>query len=726
MIKSTDSVLMDVSSGACAVCQSISSAIDVSYPLPGNKWVDQYEKPTFSLGSMEEIQDRVTCTSCQGIAKSLDEDAADWTGPIYVGLEHDEICIFEETPFEGKELCLVPLGGPFSYDGECGRQYDTERIDIDLIKTWSACCQGSHVNDCLSPALPPPPHKIYLVDVEQGCLVLATTILRYIALSYVWGNAPTTKTTLANLSAMMQPGSIDAGANSLLLPNTIRDALRLTSLLKTRYLWVDTLCIVQDDQDTKQLHFNSMASIYANAYLTVVAAGGEDANYGLRGIEGAEPRATAPEIVRFPGRKDMLVYGLMSWRPEDSIWAKRGWTFQEALFSRRILVFNGLISWFCRAAHWQEFLRSPTEYSERANQFSADPSLYLPSRYAARLPRWPDLETWSNHLKEFNDRQLTYDEDAIDAFAGVTSVFQPLFDGGILWGIPEMFFDTCIIWQPIGALRRRGAHGAVLGENPFPSWSWVGWEGETIIGSGYELPFILQIGQIPPNNLIKITPWVRWHKSMTVTSEVKPVKTIDYSPQIPRYPARDHLPPGWSHVEDVVPYYRNDSFPSVRFPYLIPLSYLHRARNDSVTDNTYRYLRFSTQRTWLSMSQTRRVRSDYYVTTLVDKNGAWAGCIRLTFSQYDTLPRSLPLTYEEPCELIALSLGRALNDAERDRTVLDEWQLSERPSDSEFYDFIHVMWIEWEDGIAYRKAVGTVYEAMWDSLVREDIDVILG
>ena len=52
--------------------------------------------------------------------------------------------------------------------------------------------------------------------------------------------------------------------------------------------------------------------------------------------------------------------------------------------------------------------------------------------------------------------------------------------------------------------------------------------------------------------------------------------------------------------------------------------------------------------------------------------------------------------------------------------------MPERPRDSEIYTFYNVMCIEWENGIAYRRAVGTVYKEMWESQAREEIDVILG
>ena len=58
--------------------------------------------------------------------------------------------------------------------------------------------------------------------------------------------------------------------------------------------------------------------------------------------------------------------------------------------------------------------------------------------------------------------------------------------------------------------------------------------------------------------------------------------------------------------------------------------------------------------------------------------------------------------------------------------ILDEWQLPERPRDAEFYSFYNVMCIEWENGIAYRRAVGTVYKEMWERQALEDINVVLG
>ena len=162
---------------------------------------------------------------------------------------------------------------------EVGRPFDTRQIDIGMVRQWINCCQISHGDHCSSSELPLPSHQIYLIDVEESCLVLAAAESRYIALSYVWGGTAAIKTTKSNLIYLRRPGSISADVDNLAIPKTIRDAIRLVLLLGERYLWVDSFCVIQDDQDTKQLYLNSMASIYANAYFTIVAAAGSHADY---------------------------------------------------------------------------------------------------------------------------------------------------------------------------------------------------------------------------------------------------------------------------------------------------------------------------------------------------------------------------------------------------------------------------------------------------------------
>ena len=668
------------------------------------------------LGAWKDLQGRLECTSCQDIASAL----------IHAGKEPSAHAglVFESDRKQGlwirgtswlDETCsqIWRLESP-NPAHEVRRPFNSQQFNINLIQQWVNCCDAPHGSHCHTTELSSPLRQIYLIDVQMGCHVSAVITTRYLALSYVWGEVDTIQTTKSNLPYLQKPGSINANNVSLMLPKTIKDALRLASLLGEKYLWVDRLCIVQDEKDTKQACLNAMGSIYSNASFTIVAADGHNADRGLRGVVyGSENRANSCDTVRFPCETNVLIHRPRAWDPEDSPWASRAWTFQEALFSRRLLMFNGKISWFCRAATWQEHVSGPTE--DELYVITHGPhevELHLAARNAA----WPDLERWANLVEEYNKRKLTFDRDVIDAFAAVSSVFNSCFSGGLLWGIPEMFFDHCLVWRPRGVLRRR-VYNHAYSKIPFPSWSWVAWEGDIMLVGA---PPILydRINDLS----IKIQPLFQWYKSREPASTLFPVENIYSSLQLGHDKSQpEQIPTGWNQKQysNGTFYYIHETVPKVRFRYPIPMV---NEKANPLSNENGRYLHFKSQRARLFLGRELENIRDNWTTfpaCLVDDEGKWAGTIRSNTSRSDRLSPGL-------ChELIALSLGKAVND--RDYSgILDGWKIPERPQDSEFYEFYYVMWIEWERGIAYRKAIGTVYKPMWERQIREDINVILG
>jgi len=108
----------------------------------------------------------------------------------------------------------------------------------------------------------------------------------------------------ANSHLLRVPGSLSGSTTGITLPDTIRDAIRLTHELGGQYLWVDCLCIIQDS-NTIEHSLKTMAAIYASAELKIVAAASKDANYGLRGIGGpAQAR-----IIRTPKESEFPTAG---------------------------------------------------------------------------------------------------------------------------------------------------------------------------------------------------------------------------------------------------------------------------------------------------------------------------------------------------------------------------------------------------------------------------------
>lgn len=107
----------------------------------------------------------------------------------------------------------------------------------------------------------------------------------YVALSYVWGSIPgVLESTTNNFSQLCSPGSLKSPENRSLMPRTVLDAMAVSMAMGVQYLWVDRLCIIQDDSTHFTEQLQRMASIFANSYFTIIAADGPDANYGLLGV----------------------------------------------------------------------------------------------------------------------------------------------------------------------------------------------------------------------------------------------------------------------------------------------------------------------------------------------------------------------------------------------------------------------------------------------------------
>jgi len=106
--------------------------------------------------------------------------------------------------------------------------------------------------------------------------------IRYTALSYVWGQTEGVfKNVKSKRRKLFKDGCLSK--NWKKLPATVKDAILLTEALAIPYLWVDRLCIVQDDKESLKHNISWMTSIYANAYFTIIATEGADDEFGLRG-----------------------------------------------------------------------------------------------------------------------------------------------------------------------------------------------------------------------------------------------------------------------------------------------------------------------------------------------------------------------------------------------------------------------------------------------------------
>ena len=203
-----------------------------------------------------------------------------------------------------------------------------DRVAINHVKSWIRSCQRWHGDDCKSLVSRPNcdmPLGFRVLDTWDRCLVMEPPReCVYVALSYVWGGASSAlKLCIANIGEMRQPGILKRKWQQI--PRTIQDTIILTSSLGQRFLWVDSLCIVQDDHQDKNDLIPFMDLVYDRAFLTIIAATGQDSEAGLSGLRKGTRCETQKIAELKPGLRIVSPKHLSD-ALEQSYYETRGWT----------------------------------------------------------------------------------------------------------------------------------------------------------------------------------------------------------------------------------------------------------------------------------------------------------------------------------------------------------------------------------------------------------------
>jgi hypothetical protein len=188
--------------------------------------------------------------------------------------------------------------------------------DLVTARSWLSVCMQSHTTLCKQESLTVP--GMNLIDCVDMVLVEADSFSRWLALSYVWGTNYQTTASEANMS--FREGS----TIPWILPKTVQDAITVTKQLGYRYLWVDEYCIDQCNESHKMHQIGQMDQIYRGADLTIVAAAGENKDYGLPGV--GETKRQGAKVVTI----DNVVVFSNGPAPDDearsSKWFQRAWS----------------------------------------------------------------------------------------------------------------------------------------------------------------------------------------------------------------------------------------------------------------------------------------------------------------------------------------------------------------------------------------------------------------
>ena len=235
---------------------------------------------------------------------------------------------------------------------------------LKLAASWLRDCQSTHEGCRQFQRQTKLPTRVLDVSTADEVVRLVGTEGTegtWAALSYCWGG----KSSYMLRKDCLEDWSRRMSVNGF--PQTLRDAVLITRRLELRYLWIDALCIIQDDPDDWAKEASRMAYIYQNATVTIAAADSPTARNGILKYHDMTHMECqidwrAPEsglAYRVALSRDMTWNTSIKNCPLDS----RGWTLQEALLSPRILLFAAdCIAWECLEHDFDDHGREWPEY----------------------------------------------------------------------------------------------------------------------------------------------------------------------------------------------------------------------------------------------------------------------------------------------------------------------------------------------------------------------------
>jgi len=338
---------------------------------------------------------------------------------------------------------------------------------------------------------------ILVVTKPSGTISKISGDARYIALSYCWGSetaTPFTTTTSENLEDRKRGISIRE------LPRTFQDAVEITRRLGIRFLWIDSLCILQGHDDSARADWSTEASkmteVYGGAYLTIAAASASNVH---EGILVREHRADHEVELHLHSESHPGINHAVFVRPKASFQQSideplyhRGWTLQERILSPRVLIcIRDQFAWECQC-------RTETESGGQMESIGA---MRLDTKRD-----WTDgndlasfTDAWQCIVTEYSARSLTQRSDKLPAIAGLARKFSNFHSGAggrYLAGLWENSLLDDMLWShwsiDVGAKPTRGRPATYRA----PSWSWASVDGNVrwpLADSNREGPYFVKI-----------------------------------------------------------------------------------------------------------------------------------------------------------------------------------------------------------------------------------------
>ncbi|KAF0323043.1 het domain-containing protein [Colletotrichum asianum] len=408
-----------------------------------------------------------------------------------------------------------------------GIPYDRDMSDtagseecLLLLKHWVEECQTSHT-DC-SPSDHPLPTRVLDVTANPPKLVITANLSqkdeRYIALSHCWGLSQPLRTLKTNIG--LHQDGIDLSST----PQTFKDAVAVTRYLGMRYIWIDSLCIVQDDVLDWEYEAARMGDVYGFAYLVLGASSASDGAKGFLGRR-TQVRGSVTVSCSASPRK----FSKIHYRPVldhskalfsanfDGPLSERGWAFQERALAKRFVSFGEFeLQWACRSLEDCECdeldLRKSQVGIEGNNSWRFRGSVGIHAKgdgMSTQDAHYFHRQWRKSVVTPYSGRKLTFQADKLVALSAISRVFQERVDDEFLAGLWRRELVHDLSWNRSRVEESRGCIGA-------PSWSWASINGAV---SWWKSSFVESLRHTEPCKVIEA--------ECTAAFEVNPFGSVE-------------------------------------------------------------------------------------------------------------------------------------------------------------------------------------------------------
>jgi hypothetical protein len=366
---------------------------------------------------------------------------------------------------------------------------------VDLMKGWLTDCKKHKL--CNTSMFDSLPSRVIDIDsrgtADDLRLADSSTIQclnnNYATLSHCWGQVERTTTTSGNLAQMLQGFSMSS------LNPMFRDAVLVARALAIRYLWIDSICIVQNSEADKSQELSKMAAIFANSQITIAGPAATDSQKSF-----LDRRVSDHVQVGHPGQNLYLRKALdQDWEDiQNSTLAQRAWTFQEIQLSKRMLYFlPERLMWVCReGTQWESMFTQAIDLPfnhprvvilepKRRTLYDGLYSVYGLSGEdnstidKTRLQPMSALN-WYALVDEYSGRRLTFASDKLTAISAIAQSVIRYTGASYTAGLWQHEIINGLLWvRSLQSAPEKGERRLVrLEKSGTPSWSWAAYDGK--------------------------------------------------------------------------------------------------------------------------------------------------------------------------------------------------------------------------------------------------------